>query len=59
MTTTLTEAERREVEQAYAQMLSAAVLLARLLGKPSPIANQDERRRRAAQEETTAGRTSA
>lgn len=54
-----TEAERRQMEQAYSQMLSTVVLLARLLGKPSPIANQDERRRKAAQEGTTQERTSA
>mgnify|MGYP001562924158 CR=1 FL=1 len=36
---------RMQMEQAYAQMLSAVVELARLLGKPCPVKGRDERRR--------------
>ncbi len=34
-----------ELEQLYNQMLSAIVLLARLLGKPNPIMTREDRRR--------------
>lgn len=40
----LPPAERAQMEQAYAQMLSAVVQMARVLGKPCPIVTREERR---------------
>lgn len=42
---TLDPQARKEMEQAYIQMLSAVVELARLLGKPCPIQSRAERLR--------------
>lgn len=42
---TLSSEQRAQLEQLYAQQLSAIVLLARTLGKPSPIVPREERRR--------------
>lgn len=41
----LSDAERAALEQTYAQLLSSITLLARLLGKPSPVVAREERRR--------------
>lgn len=38
------DASKAELEQLYNQLLSTIVLLARLLGKPNPIRNREERR---------------
>jgi hypothetical protein len=40
--------ERAELEQLYAQLASALALVARRLGRPSPLLTRAERRSRAA-----------
>lgn len=40
----LSPEQRAQMEQAYAQMLSAVVQMARVLGRPAPIVTRAERR---------------